>query len=171
LIAVANQANHDRAMKAFFRFADSFADEAVARGLIPMSVSAFDHCLSSEEYSATPFVSYDDAKKAAHLPRYLKIERNFVRLLDTLAISGVSRVYPPYKLRGLNPGSSKYRNIVKRGLRDKTADELYFHELQARFVFNWDLTHWFFLQSEEDSAALAKLVRANGLHVLTGPNL
>jgi hypothetical protein len=157
-------------MKAFFRFEDSFAEEAVTHGLLPMSVSAFGHSLSSEEYSATPFVSYDDAKKTVHLPRYIKIEENFIRLLDALAISGVSRVYPPYKIRALNPASSKYRNIVKRGLRDKTADELYFHGLRARFVFNWDLTHWFFLRNEEDSAALAKLVRANGLHVLTESN-
>jgi hypothetical protein len=153
-------------MATFHRFDDDFSDEARARGLIPVVASAFDHGLSQDEYIAASFVSYSEAKRGGFLANYMKIEANFLRLLDALAVNGVSRIRFPHRLHALNPKASRYRKIVQRGLRDKFTDELYFHGPAARLVFNWDLTHWFFLRREEDAAALIELVKASGLHVL-----
>jgi hypothetical protein len=153
-------------MATFFRFEDDFSNEARAHGLIPIIASAFDHGLSEDEYVAVSFVSYTEARRDNRLAEYMEIEAGFMRLLDALAVDGVSRIRFPHRLRPLDPKASRYRKIVQRGLRDNFTGELYFHGLDARLVFNWDLTHWFFLRRQEDAAALIELVKASGLHVL-----
>ncbi len=153
-------------MATFHRFESDFSEEAGAHGLIPVIASAFDHGLSEEEYTAAAFVSYSDAVRGNHLARYMEIEAAFTRLLDALAVDGVSRIQFPHRLQPLNPKASRYRKIVQRGLRDLFTDELYFHGLDARLIFNWDLTHWFFLRRQEDVATLTERVKASGLHVL-----
>lgn len=154
-------------MTTFQEFESSFPDEAKARGLIGMPVSAFDHWLSEDEVTnSTPFLSYQEAREKGFEQEYLQTELRFSELLNTLSGGGVSLIRFPDQLHFINSATSRWRNVVKRGLRYKFSDELYFHNQDARFVFNWDLTHWFFFRRIENAAAVAELVKATGLHVL-----
>jgi len=154
-------------MVTFHQFEDSIPDEAKALRLIGMPVSVFDHWLTEDEFiNTTPFLSYGEAGEKGFAADYLETEDRFLTLLDGMAKGGVSLIRFPDGLQRVSETSSKWRNIVRRGLRYKSSDELYFHQYEARLLFGWDLTHWFIFRERSNTVAVADLVRKAGLHVL-----
>ena len=154
-------------MVTFHLFENSIPDEAKALRLIGMPVSALDHWLTENEFiNTTPFLSYREARDKGHAADYLQMEDRFLELLDGLSKGGVSLIRFPDRLQWVSPTSSRWRSILRRGLRYKFSDELYFHQYEARFLFGWDLTHWFIFRERRNATAVADLVRKAGLHIL-----
>ena len=154
-------------MAIFQRFEDSIPEEAAARRLTAIPVSAFDHWLTEDEYvNATPFTFYGEALRKGLMTDYIQIEARFLDLLGKLSEDGASLIRFPDLLRPINPRSSHWLNVMRRGLRYKAAGELYFHKYGARFLFGFDLTHWLVFSEGDNAHVVSELARKSGLYVL-----
>ena len=98
--------------------------------------------------------------------QFLDIERRFVALLDRLAAGGVALIHRPARIHPLRAQSARYRSLVRRALREKHTNDLYFPGFEACWIFGRDMTHWVILPDASRVEQIKGLVRDAGLHVL-----
>ncbi|EJC78289.1 hypothetical protein Rleg10DRAFT_7022 [Rhizobium leguminosarum bv. trifolii WSM2012] len=152
-------------METHFREIDFGEDELSAKGLTLLNVSIFSHWLSEEEASESALMSYALACSAGKLDDYLKGEKKFLDLYQSLSGQGVI-CNRPGPLRQFDIVDEELTQIFIDSLREHRSMDVFFVSCKARFVGRYDRTDLIILEDAGSLGDLQEEVGRSGLFIL-----